>query len=175
MARIGTARCLPERKDRGHPGRLRRPRGQRHGEGDEVGALGGGEFGSTRRRSRGGLAIHPVGETESARAAFSGWTFREESSAGSPRVPSGYWGFGRIPGWLLRVPDSGRQEVNARLHLQILAVSALVPLLGIVVTPGLLLSQPADRFAAVAPRMQEFVDKGEISGVVTLIATRDRI
>ncbi len=65
--------------------------------------------------------------------------------------------------------------MNARLHLQILAVSALVPLLGIVVAPGLLLSQPADRFAAVAPRMQEFVDKGEISGVVTLIATRDRI
>jgi CubicO group peptidase (beta-lactamase class C family) len=32
-----------------------------------------------------------------------------------------------------------------------------------------------DRFAAVALRMQEFVDKGEISGAVTLIATRDRI
>ena len=65
--------------------------------------------------------------------------------------------------------------MNARLHLQILAVSALVPFLGIVVAPGLLLSQQADRFAAVAPRMQEFVDKGEISGAVTLVATRDRI
>jgi CubicO group peptidase (beta-lactamase class C family) len=30
------------------------------------------------------------------------------------------------------------------------------------------------RFAAVAPRMQEFVDKGEAAGVVTLIATKDR-
>ena len=54
------------------------------------------------------------------------------------------------------------------------AVSTLVPLLGIVVTPALLLAQPSNRFAAVAPRMQEFVDKGEMSGAVTLIATKDR-
>lgn len=54
------------------------------------------------------------------------------------------------------------------------AVSALVLLLGLV-TPGLPLAQQADRFAAVAPRMREFVDKGEIAGVVTLIATPDRI
>jgi CubicO group peptidase (beta-lactamase class C family) len=55
------------------------------------------------------------------------------------------------------------------------ALSALAPLLGIAVTAGLLRAQPADRFAAIAPRMQEFVDKGEAAGVVTLIATRDRI
>jgi len=48
------------------------------------------------------------------------------------------------------------------------AVAALAPLL-------LLRAQPADRFAAVAPRMREFVDKGEAAGVVTLIATKDRI
>src|ERR1035438_4260678 len=67
------------------------------------------------------------------------------------------------------------EGIGMRLHKRMTAISALVPLLGIVVTPELLLSQQADRFAAVAPRMQEFVDKGEIAGVVTLIATRDRI
>src|ERR1039457_1243771 len=61
-----------------------------------------------------------------------------------------------------------------RSHKKMMAVLAL-PLLGIVVTPGLLPAQPADRFASVAARMREFVDKGEISGAVTLIATRDRI
>src|SRR5450759_4225991 len=175
MARSGPTGCLPQREVRAGVGRLCRRRGQRHGERDEVGSAGGGNFRSARRRARGRLAIYPVGRKEPARAAFGGGTFREEPPARSSRVPSGYWGFGRIPGWLLRVPDSGRQEVNARLHLQILAVSALVPFLGIVVAPGLLLSQQADRFAAVAPRMQEFVDKGEISGAVTLVATRDRI
>jgi CubicO group peptidase (beta-lactamase class C family) len=39
----------------------------------------------------------------------------------------------------------------------------------------LLVAQQPDRFAAVAPRMQEFVNKGEASGIVTLIATKDRI
>jgi CubicO group peptidase (beta-lactamase class C family) len=52
--------------------------------------------------------------------------------------------------------------------------SALVVWLG-VAAPGWLAAQPSDRFAAVAPRMQEFVDKGEVAGVVTLIATRDRV
>jgi len=52
-----------------------------------------------------------------------------------------------------------------RLHNTMLAVALMAPLL----------AQPPDRFAAVAPRMQEFVDKGEVAGVVTLIATRDRI
>jgi CubicO group peptidase (beta-lactamase class C family) len=51
-----------------------------------------------------------------------------------------------------------------------MAVAALASLLGMVVG-----AQGADRFAAVAPRMQEFVDKGEAAGVVTLIATKDRI
>jgi CubicO group peptidase (beta-lactamase class C family) len=38
-----------------------------------------------------------------------------------------------------------------------------------------LVAQPADRFAGIAPRMQEFVDKGEAAGIVTLIATKDRV
>src|SRR4051812_26785432 len=33
----------------------------------------------------------------------------------------------------------------------------------------------ADPFAAVAPAMRAFVDKGELSGVVTLVATRDKV
>jgi CubicO group peptidase (beta-lactamase class C family) len=32
-----------------------------------------------------------------------------------------------------------------------------------------------DKFAAIAPQMQAFVDKGEISGIVTLVATKDRV
>ncbi len=52
---------------------------------------------------------------------------------------------------------------------------AFAPVLGIAIAAGLLHAQPADRFAAVTARMQEFVDKGEAAGVVTLIATRDRI
>jgi CubicO group peptidase (beta-lactamase class C family) len=54
-------------------------------------------------------------------------------------------------------------------------VSALALLLGALTVPGLAPAQQADPFAAVAPRMQEFVDKGEAAGIVTLIATRDRI
>jgi CubicO group peptidase (beta-lactamase class C family) len=54
-----------------------------------------------------------------------------------------------------------------RLHKKMIVVLAMAPLLT--------LAQQADRFAAVAPRMQEFVDKGEAAGVVTLIATRDRV
>ena len=65
--------------------------------------------------------------------------------------------------------------MGMRLHRRMMAVSALAPLLGVVAAPGRLPAQQADRFADVAPRMQEFVDKGEIAGVVTLIATRDRI
>src|ERR1017187_7565717 len=48
-------------------------------------------------------------------------------------------------------------------------------LFGLVIAHTLLRAQPADRFAGVAPRMQEFVDKGEAAGVVTLIATKDRV
>jgi len=51
--------------------------------------------------------------------------------------------------------------------MRIIAVAVLAPLL--------VVAQQADRFAAVAPRMQEFVDKGEAAGIVTLIATRDRV
>jgi CubicO group peptidase (beta-lactamase class C family) len=41
--------------------------------------------------------------------------------------------------------------------------------------PGLLRAEQPDRFAAVAPRMEEFVQKGEIAGAVTLVATKNRI
>ena len=51
--------------------------------------------------------------------------------------------------------------------MRIIAVAVLAPLL--------VVAQQANRFAAVAPRMQEFVDKGEAAGVVTLIATKDRV
>ena len=51
-------------------------------------------------------------------------------------------------------------------------VSALFSL---VTAHTLLFAQQADRFAGVAPRMQEFIDKGEASGIVTLIADKDRI
>jgi CubicO group peptidase (beta-lactamase class C family) len=51
--------------------------------------------------------------------------------------------------------------------MRIIALAALAPLL--------VVAQQADRFAAVAPRMLEFVDKGEAAGVVTLIATKDRV
>jgi CubicO group peptidase (beta-lactamase class C family) len=54
-----------------------------------------------------------------------------------------------------------------KLHHRMIAVAALAP--------WLVVAQQANRLAAVAPRMQEFVDKGEAAGVVTLIATKDRI
>jgi CubicO group peptidase (beta-lactamase class C family) len=48
-------------------------------------------------------------------------------------------------------------------------------LLTLVAARGLLPAQQPGRFAAIAPRMQEFVDKGEAAGIVTLIANRDRV
>lgn len=51
----------------------------------------------------------------------------------------------------------------------------LYPLAVVTVVCGALLAQPAERYAAIAPRMQAFVDRGEIAGVVALIASRDRI
>ena len=51
-------------------------------------------------------------------------------------------------------------------------VSALLTLLA---GYTIVYAQRPDRFAAIAPRMQEFVDKGEASGIATLIATNDRI
>jgi CubicO group peptidase (beta-lactamase class C family) len=59
-------------------------------------------------------------------------------------------------------------------HKRITAGCALVPLLALLAA-GLLPAQQTDRFAAVAPRMREFADKGEISGAVMLIANKDRI
>lgn len=40
---------------------------------------------------------------------------------------------------------------------------------------GILLAQQPDRFPAIAPRMEGFVNKGEAAGIVTLIATKDRV
>jgi len=51
----------------------------------------------------------------------------------------------------------------------------IIAIPAIIVMPGLLPAQQAERFASIAPRMQEFVDQGEAAGIVTLIATRDRI
>lgn len=48
-----------------------------------------------------------------------------------------------------------------------LSLSAAIPVLA-----G---AEKSGRFAAVTQRMQEFVDKGEVAGVVTLIATKDLI
>jgi len=56
-----------------------------------------------------------------------------------------------------------------------MAAAALAALLAMTPIAGWLRAQPADGFAAVAPRMQEFVDRGEAAGVVTLVATPDRI
>ena len=36
-------------------------------------------------------------------------------------------------------------------------------------------AQAADRFSSVAPTMQAFVDRGEVAGVVTLVATKDAV
>ena len=62
-----------------------------------------------------------------------------------------------------------------RLPQRMLAVWTAALFLGLVLSSGFLSAQQVDRFAAIGPRMQEFVDKGEVSGVVTLIATKDRI
>jgi CubicO group peptidase (beta-lactamase class C family) len=47
--------------------------------------------------------------------------------------------------------------------------------LGLAVAGAAGLLCAADRFAAVTARMQDFVDKGEVAGVVTLVAGKDRI
>lgn len=36
-------------------------------------------------------------------------------------------------------------------------------------------AQQTDRFAGIVPKMQEFVDKGEISGIVTLVADKEKV
>jgi CubicO group peptidase (beta-lactamase class C family) len=51
---------------------------------------------------------------------------------------------------------------------------ALAALTGTLLSATLFAQQP-DRFAAIPARMQGFVDKGEAAGIVTLIATSDRI
>ncbi len=58
--------------------------------------------------------------------------------------------------------------MNAR-RLSWLPALALAFLLPAVVAPA------QDRFAAITPQMQAFVDRNEISGIVTLVATKDRV
>ena len=70
-------------------------------------------------------------------------------------------------------PD-GKLAFAMRLQNRKMAVSTLAPLLAFLAR-GLLPAQQTDRFAAVAPRMHEFVEKGEVAGAVTLIDTKDRI
>jgi CubicO group peptidase (beta-lactamase class C family) len=56
--------------------------------------------------------------------------------------------------------------MRTRLVCLLLAVACAAPTV---------LTQSAAPFAAVAPALQVFVDKGEVSGVVTLIATADKV
>jgi CubicO group peptidase (beta-lactamase class C family) len=51
----------------------------------------------------------------------------------------------------------------------------LAMLLAALCVPLALVAQPAGSFDAVRPKMQAFVDKGEVAGVVTLVATRDTL
>jgi CubicO group peptidase (beta-lactamase class C family) len=56
-----------------------------------------------------------------------------------------------------------------------LTTCAAVLLLGLLHPSPDLRAQPADRFSGIAPAMQAFVDRGEVSGVVTLIATKENV
>jgi CubicO group peptidase (beta-lactamase class C family) len=56
-----------------------------------------------------------------------------------------------------------------------MAAARALALLVMAAAPRWQLAQQPDRFAAIAPRMEEFVDKGEVAGVVTLIATREGV
>lgn len=51
----------------------------------------------------------------------------------------------------------------------------LAILLAALCVPSAVTAQSASSFDAVAPTMQAFVDKGEIAGAVTLLATRDNV
>ncbi|MGA2232752.1 MAG: serine hydrolase domain-containing protein [Tepidisphaeraceae bacterium] len=62
-----------------------------------------------------------------------------------------------------------KNHLLGRLICYLTAVAILL-----CVAPVLLGQQP-DRFAAIAPKMQAFVDQGQISGIVTLVADKDRI
>jgi CubicO group peptidase (beta-lactamase class C family) len=52
-------------------------------------------------------------------------------------------------------------------------IVAILSLLLLICSPAL--AQQPDRFAAIAPAMQTFVDQGQISGIVTLVADKDHI
>ncbi len=62
-----------------------------------------------------------------------------------------------------------------KLNKPVLTFTAGAALLTTIAVPGVARAQAADRFGAIAPAMQEFVDKGEAAGIVTLIADKDRI
>jgi CubicO group peptidase (beta-lactamase class C family) len=70
------------------------------------------------------------------------------------------------------MPSSLKLSAAKTRRLQFVAWG--IPLLAIAAA-GILPAQPAGSFASIAPRMQQFVDKGEAAGIVTLIATKDRI
>jgi CubicO group peptidase (beta-lactamase class C family) len=62
-----------------------------------------------------------------------------------------------------------------RLRTNTIAVSLLAAVLALVGPSALVGAPQADRSSAITPPMQKFVDRGEAAGIVTLIATKDRI
>jgi len=90
-------RSMPtQREDRADLRSIRRPHGQRYGEGHEGDALGRIDFRPGRRLPRGKRALHPGGRAQSAGTDFGGRTFREGAPSGTARVPSRYRPFSRI-------------------------------------------------------------------------------
>lgn len=63
----------------------------------------------------------------------------------------------------------------SRIPFRFRRIQLLACLLASIVSQKTFAQVEADPFGAMVPKMQEFVDRGEISGVVTLIATPDRI
>jgi CubicO group peptidase (beta-lactamase class C family) len=69
----------------------------------------------------------------------------------------------------------GKRGFRMQLNNQMITAAVMLASLGIAVAPRSLPAQPADRFAGIAPRMQQFVDKGEMAGAVMLLADKDRV
>ena len=63
-------------------------------------------------------------------------------------------------------------KTNHFFNRLILPLAATLILL---LAPPRLFAQPADRFAGIVPEMQKFVDQGQISGIVTLVADKDHV
>ncbi len=68
---------------------------------------------------------------------------------------------------MLRLPV----KMSRRLSLLTVALLCLAP----AGSPPAVRAQSSDKFAAIRPAMQAFVDKGEAAGIVTLIATKDAV